>query len=77
MMGMGGMLQHHIERLAQQLDLTDDQQAQVRTLVRHHAKEAIRLRADMGVLAIDVQQLLDTEPIDLPQAKQLLQGIAL
>ena len=75
-MEMGGMLQRHMERLAQQLELTDDQQAQVRMLVRPHAKDAIRLRADMGVMAIDVRQLLDAEPMELPKAKQLLPGIA-
>ena len=53
MMGPGSMLGHHMERLAQQLQLTDQQQAQVRTLVRNHVKEAIRVRADIGVLAVD------------------------
>jgi Spy/CpxP family protein refolding chaperone len=76
MMGMGGMLGHHMERLAQQLELTNEQQAQVRTLLRNHAKEAIRLRADIGVLAVDVRQLLETDPVDLPKIKQLFQGIA-
>jgi Spy/CpxP family protein refolding chaperone len=75
MMGMGGMMGRHLERLTQQLELTSEQQAQVRTLVRNHAKEAIRLRADSGVLAVDVRQLLDTDPIDLPKVKQLLQSI--
>ena len=76
MMGPGSMMGRHMERLAQQLELTDEQQAQVRTLLRNHAKEAMRLRADIGMLAVDVQQLLDTDPVDLPKAKQLLQGMA-
>ena len=75
-MGQGGMIQRHLERLAQQLELTDDQRAQVRTLLSNHAKEAIRLRADIGVTAIDVRQLLEAEPVDLPKAKQLLQTIS-
>jgi Spy/CpxP family protein refolding chaperone len=74
--GMGGMVQHHLERLVQQLTLTDAQQAQVRTLLNNHARDAIRLRADIGVMAIDVRQLLETEPIDLPRVKQLLQTMA-
>jgi Spy/CpxP family protein refolding chaperone len=77
MMGRRGMMGHHMERLAQQLQLTDQQQAQVRALLRHHAKEAIRLRADIGVLAVDVRQLLDTDPVDLPKVKQQLQNMAM
>ena len=76
MMGMGSMMGRHMERLAQQLELSSEQQAQVRTLVRNHAKEAIRLRADSSVLAVDVRQLLDADPIDLPKVKQLIQSIA-
>ena len=77
MMGPGSMIGHHMERLAQQLELTAQQQAQVRTLLRNHAKEAMRLRAEIGMLAVDVQQLLDTDAVDLPKAKQLFQSIAM
>ncbi|HEY5869410.1 MAG TPA: periplasmic heavy metal sensor [Candidatus Tectomicrobia bacterium] len=76
MMGPGGMMRRHMERLAQQLELTDDQRMQVRTLLGNHAKEAIRLRADLGVMAVDVRQLLETDPVDLPKVKQQLQSIA-
>lgn len=76
MMGMGGMMHRHMERLAQQLELTDDQRAQVRTLLANHAKEAIRLRADIGVMGVDVRQLVEADPVDLPKAKQLVQSIA-
>jgi Spy/CpxP family protein refolding chaperone len=76
MMGPGGMMRRHMERLAQQLALTDDQRAQVWTLLGNHGKEAIRLRADIGIMAVDVRQLLDADPVDLPKAKQLLQSIA-
>jgi len=75
MMGPSGMMGRHLERLAQQLELTDAQQAQVRALLRNHAKEAMRLRTDIGVLAVDVQPLLETDPVDLPRAKQLFQSI--
>jgi Spy/CpxP family protein refolding chaperone len=76
MMDMEGMMRRHMERLAHQLEITDDQRAQVRTLLANHAKEAIRLRADIGITAIDVRQLLEAEPVDLPTAKQLVQSIA-
>ena len=71
-----GMMGRHMERLAQQLELTNEQQAQIRALLRNHAKEAIRLRADIGVLAVDIRQLLDTDPVDLPKVKQLFQSMA-
>ena len=76
MMGMGGMIRRHLARLAQQLALTDDQRAQVRALLGNHAKEAIRLRADIGVMTVDIRQLLEADPVDLPKVKQLLQSIA-
>jgi Spy/CpxP family protein refolding chaperone len=76
MMGMESMVHHHMERLAQQLEFTDDQRVQVRTLLANHAKEALRLRADIDVTAIDVRQLLEADPVDLPKVKQLVQSIA-
>jgi len=83
MMGMssmrhpGGMMGRYMERLAQQLELTDPQRAQIRALLRTHAKEAMRLRADIGMLGFDVQQLLDTDLFDLPKVKQLIQNMAM
>ena len=77
MMGHGGMmLQHHLERLTQQLKLSDEQRAQVRTLIRNHAKDVIRLKAEIDTMAIDVPPLLEADPVDLAKVKQLLQTIA-
>ena len=76
MMGHGGMPRHHLERFAQQLDLSDDQRTHVQNLLRTHAKETLRFKADIGVMAIDLQQLLDTEPVDLSKVKQVLQTMA-
>src|SRR5262249_495854 len=59
MMGRGGMMQHHFEHVAQQLGLNDDQRAQVKAIMRNHAKEIIRLSADIAALQLDVRQLLD------------------
>ena len=75
MMG-GGMMQRHLARLTQQLGLNDDQRAQAQYIMRNHAKELIRLRADIATLQLDVRQLLDTDPVDLPKVKQLLLTIA-
>ena len=77
MMGHGGMiLQQHLEWLSQQLKLNDEQRAQVQTLLRNHAKEVIRLRAEIDTMALDVPPLLEANPVDLAKVKQLFQAIA-
>jgi Spy/CpxP family protein refolding chaperone len=76
MRGMSGMIQHHFERLVQQLELTEEQRKQMWTQLSTHAKEAIRLRADIDTLSLDLRQLVEAEPVDLPQVKQALQTIA-
>lgn len=76
MTGQGVMIQRHLERVAQQLGLSDDQRTQAQTLLRKHAKEIIRLRAEIDTLALDVQSLLEADPVDLPKVKQPLQAMA-
>src|SRR5215813_121345 len=51
MMGHGGMMmQQHLEWLSQQLKLSDEQRTQVQTLLHNHAKEVIRLRAEIDTM---------------------------
>jgi Spy/CpxP family protein refolding chaperone len=76
MMSRGGMMMQHFERLAQQLEFTDAQRAQAWTLFGNHAKDMVRLKAEIDTMAIDVRQLLETDPVDLSKGKQLLQAIA-
>jgi Spy/CpxP family protein refolding chaperone len=76
MMGHGDMIQHHLERLAQQLELTPEQRTQMWAVLGQHAKEAIRLKADLGIVGLDLRQLQEADPVDLPQVKQLLQTMA-
>lgn len=76
MMGQAGMIRRHFERLAQQLALSDAQRAQALPLLSTHAKNFIRLRAELDTLNIDLQELLEADTIDLVKAKQLLQAIA-
>jgi Spy/CpxP family protein refolding chaperone len=76
MPGLGNLFQHHLERLAQQLELTEAQRAQMWMLLSAPAKQAIRLRADIETLGIDLSQLLEAEPMDLPKVQQALQLIA-
>lgn len=77
MMGHGSMmLQRHLEHLGQQLKLSDEQRVQAQALLLPHAKEVIRLQAEMDTLALDVQQLLAVDSVDLAKVKPLLQSIA-
>ena len=77
MMGHGGMmLQRHLEWLSRQLKLSDEQRAQVQTLLRSHAKDVIRLRAEIDTMTLDVPPLLEANPVDLAKVKQLFQAIA-
>jgi Spy/CpxP family protein refolding chaperone len=76
MAGHGGTIQHHLERLAQRLELTEEQRTQMWTLLSTHAKEAIRLKADIETLGLDLRQLLEAEPVNVPQVKQVLQAMA-
>jgi Spy/CpxP family protein refolding chaperone len=75
MMGHGDMI-HHLERLAQQLELTPEQRTQMWAVLGPHAKEAIRLKADLSIAGIDLRQLQEADPVELPKVKQLLQTMA-
>jgi Spy/CpxP family protein refolding chaperone len=77
MMGHGGMmLQRHLEWLSQQLKLSDEQRTQVQGLLRNHAKDVIRLRAEIDTMTLDLPALLEANPVDLAEVKQLFQAIA-
>ena len=76
MMRHGGMMQHHLERLARHLELTAEQRTQMWTVLGNQAKEGIRLKADLETLAIDLRQLLEADPVDLARVKPLLQSMA-
>jgi Spy/CpxP family protein refolding chaperone len=75
MMGHGDMIQH-LERLAQRLELTPEQRTQMWAVLGPHAKEAIRLKADLSIAGIDLRQLQEADPVELPKVKQLLQTMA-
>src|SRR5262245_51377457 len=52
------------------------QRTQVQTLLRNHAKDIIRLRAEIDTMTLDVPPLLEANPVDLAKVKQLFQAIA-
>jgi Spy/CpxP family protein refolding chaperone len=66
----------HVERLAQQLGLSDEQRRQIEPLLLHYAKEAIRTRAEIAVARLEVRQLLSENQPDLSKVKDTLQDIA-
>jgi len=75
--GHEGMpIQQHLERLTQQLTLTDEQRAKVRPILYNHAKERIRLQAELATLRLDVPPLLEAEPVDLAKVKQQFLAMA-
>jgi Spy/CpxP family protein refolding chaperone len=76
MMGHGHMMLRKLDRLAEQLNLTQEQQIRIRSIVRNHLKEAIQARADMAVQRVDLIALLDAESMDLPKVKETLQALA-
>jgi len=77
MIGHGGMMLHqHVEWLSQQLKFSDEQRTQVQTLLHSHAKDVIRLRAEIDTMTLDVPPLLEANPVDLAKVKQLFQAIA-
>ena len=71
-----GRFEEYINRRLERLDLNESQRSTVQTLLHTHAKEVIRLRADMDTMRVDLRQLLHTEPVDLVRVKQALQAIA-
>jgi len=76
-MGHEGMqIQQHLDRLTQQLKLKDEQRVQVRTIMYTHAKEMIRLQAELATLRLDVPPLLEADPVDLAKVKQHFLTIA-
>ena len=61
----GMRLQQHFDRLTQQLKLKDEQRVQVWTILYNHAKDLIRLQAELATLRLDVPPMLEAEPVDL------------
>jgi Spy/CpxP family protein refolding chaperone len=72
----GMQFQQHLGWLTRQLKLTDAQRAQVQTILRAQAKEMIRLHAERAAMRLDVQPMLEADPVDLAKVKQHFLAIA-
>jgi Spy/CpxP family protein refolding chaperone len=66
----------HLQQRLQQLGLNESQQNTVQTLLRTHAKDSIRLKAEIDTMRVDLRQQLRTDPVDMNSVKPALQAIA-
>lgn len=74
--GHGHQMMRNIERLTADLDLSEQQKRQIRSLWRTHMKQAIQARAALAAQRIDLQERLDAETVDMTKVKLLLQDMA-
>src|SRR5215470_17377406 len=74
--GHGAHFVDHLQRSLQQLGLNESQQSTVQTLLRTHAKERIRLQAEIDTMRVDLRQQLRAETVDMQSVKPALQAIA-
>jgi Spy/CpxP family protein refolding chaperone len=63
-------------RMAEHLELTDEQIDDLKTLRRDHEKTAIEMRAEIALARVDMKTLLDQEPIDFGKIKDKISQIA-
>ena len=74
--GHGERFAEHLQHALQQLGLNESQRSTVQTLLRTHAKEVIQRRAEIATMRVDLQPLLQADPVDTTRVKQALQAIA-
>jgi len=81
MMG-GGMMQGmmdakpHIAGMAAALDLSEEQQTELKDLHTAYKKDMIRKKADREIAEIDFQELIGQDDLNLDAVKEKLQEIA-
>ena len=63
--GRGARFGDHLQQSLQQLGLNESQQNTVQTLLRTHAKERIRLQAEIDTMRVDLRQQLLAEAVDM------------
>lgn len=74
--GHGHHLLRKMARLADDLGLSEQQERQIRVLLRAHMKQAIQIRAELAAKRIDLLEQLDAETVDLAEVKALLHNMA-
>jgi len=84
MMGGSGMMtgmgmrdaKPHLAGMAEALDLSEEQQAELKELHIAHKKDMIRKKADKEVAEIDLQELFDQDEVDLDAVEENIREIA-
>ena len=74
--GRGARFGDHLQQSLQQLGLNEGQQNTMQTLLRTHAKERIRLQAEIDAMHVDLRQQLRADPVNLQSVQSALQAIA-
>lgn len=74
--GHGYRLMRHMERVMDDLDLSDQQKQKIRERLFDHMKQAIKIRAELATERVDLMEALDADKVDMTKVKDLLQGIA-
>ena len=74
--GRGAHFGDRLQQSLQQLGLNESQQNTMQTLLRTHAKERIRLQAEIDTMRVDLRQQLRADTVDLQSVKPALQAIA-
>ncbi len=76
----GGM--HHglgaprfLEMHAEELELSDEQVAQIKELWSNHKKSAIRTKADVRIAEMELEEILGQQPVDFDKAKAKIERI--
>ncbi len=77
---MEGMLRHSAgpgfyEMHAEQLELSDEQLTQIKGIWSEHKKAAIRKTADIEIAEMELQEILNRQPVDFDKAKSKIERI--
>ncbi|NTU42224.1 MAG: periplasmic heavy metal sensor [Nitrospirales bacterium] len=75
MMGMGGGMMgegHHLWRHLMDLGLDSKQKSAIHEIRNRTMKASVRMRADMQIAAIELDDVLDREPVDMKSAEAAL-----
>jgi Spy/CpxP family protein refolding chaperone len=77
---MGRMLHHSggpgfYEMHAEHLELSDGQMTQIKGIWSDHKKAAIRKKADIEIAEMELQEILDRQPVDFDKAKSKIERI--
>jgi Spy/CpxP family protein refolding chaperone len=75
-MDMMDMMKRHMARLADKLDLSEEQQDKLKALHISYKKDMIRRNADREIAQIDLDELIQQEETDLNAVEMQIRKIA-